>query len=274
MNVADAPWHGYFINLEQSQDRRASIEAGLAKAGIQNRYQRFKAVDGRWAAFQRSADMRHGALGCLLSHAAVMSLRHPSDRFLHVLEDDAILSHRFVPVVERLIASGALEPFDLVFTDVACFPNDFETIDRLTKAYATATADAEIRFELLDLKPFEFVGTTSYFVNPDSLKKVKAVLWETTPPLPVDRLYGRLIQSGELRAASIFPFVTATDPRLVSIINGAQTVVAAAFDAVRYAFYADADMEAAAAMFGFRLRSRSGDARLDLLNEVQRVLNP
>lgn len=273
MSGSDAPWHGHFINLERSEDRRASIEAELARAGIGERYQRFKAVDGRWAAFQRSSDLMPGALGCLLSHAAVMSLPHRRDRYLHVIEDDATLSRHFVPVMERLITSGALEPFDIVFTDVAPYPNDPSAIDRLMKAYAAATADAEMRFELIDLKQFEFVGTTSYFVNPDRLHKVKAVLWDTTPPLPVDRLYGAMIQSGELRAATIFPFVTATDPKLVSIINGAQTVVAAAFDAVRYAFYADADMDTAAARFGFRPRVRS-DARRDLLTEIQRVLNP
>jgi hypothetical protein len=116
------------------------------------------------------------------------------------------------------------------------------------------------------------VGTTSYFVNPESLDKVKAVLWNTEPPLPVDRLYGEMIQRGHFRAACVFPFPTATDPRLVSMINGAQTVIASAFDAVRYAFYADADIAAAAPMFGFRPKSRTNDARLDLLTEARRVL--
>jgi Glycosyltransferase family 25 (LPS biosynthesis protein) len=268
----DAPWHGYFINLEDSRDRRASIEAGLLRAGIADRYRRFEAVDGSLAASQRPTDLPHGVLGCLLSHAALMSLPHPRDRFLHVLEDDATLSRHFVPVMEHLLSSGALRPFDLVFTDVAPFPNDAPTIDALKKAYDAATAGAELRFGLLDLQLFPFVGTTSYFVNPDSLDKVKALLNNTTPPLPVDGLYRKMIQLGQLRAACIFPFVTATDPRLVSIINGAQTVLAAAFDAVRYLFYADADIAAAVPMFGFRPSARTGDARLDLLIEVRRVL--
>ena len=268
----DAPWHGYFINLERSHDRRASIEAGLNRAGIRDRYQRFEAVDGRLAASQTPTNLVHGALGCLLSHTALMSLPHPRDRFLHVLEDDAMLSRHFVPVMEHLIASAALRPFDLVFTDVAPFPNDAPTIDALKKAYDSATADAGPRFGLLDLKLFQFVGTTSYFVNPESLDKVGAVLRNRTPPLPIDTLYRQMIQLGHLRAACIFPFATATDPRFVSVINGAQTVVASAFDAVRYVFYADADIAAAVPMFGFQPRSRTGDARLDLLIEVRRAL--
>jgi hypothetical protein len=211
-------------------------------------------------------------LGCLLSHAALMSLPHPRDRYLHVIEDDAMLSRHFVPVMEHLLASGALRPFDLIFTDVAPYPNDAPTIDALKQAYDAATAGADPRFGLLDLKPVPFVGTTSYFVNPDSLDKVGAMLRNTTPPLPVDSLYLKMIQLGHLRAACIFPFVTATDPRLVSVINGAQTAIAAAFDAVRYAFYADADIEAAVPMFGFRPRSRTSDARLDLLTEARRAL--
>src|SRR5215831_1337292 len=110
--MTDAPWHGYFINLERSNDRRASIKAGLARAGISDRYQRFQAVDGRLAASQIPTNLPDGALGCLLSHAAPISLPHPRDRYLHVLEDDATLSRHFVPVMENLLASGALRPFD------------------------------------------------------------------------------------------------------------------------------------------------------------------
>jgi GR25 family glycosyltransferase involved in LPS biosynthesis len=267
----DTRWHGYFINLEGSHDRRASIEAGLTRAGIADRYRRFEAVDGH-SASQRPANLLPGTWGCLLSHTALMSLPHPRDRVLHVLEDDATLSRHFVPVMEHLLASGALQPFDLVFTDVAPFPNDAPTLDTLKKAYDAATAGAELRFGLFDLQLFPFVGTTSYFVNPDSLDKVATVLKTTTPPLPVDNLYRKMIQLGQLRAACIFPFITATDPRLVSIINGAQTVLAAAFDAVRYLFYADADIAAAVPMFGFRPSARTGDARLDLLIEVRRAL--
>jgi hypothetical protein len=273
--MKDAPWHGYFINLERSHDRRASIEAGLARAGISDRYQRFQAIDGRLAASQIPTNLSDGALGCRLSHAALMSLPHPRDRFLHVLEDDATLSRYFVPVLEHLLASGALRSFDLVFTDVAPLPNDATTIDMLKKAYDTATAGTDLRFGLLDLQPFPFAGTTSYFVNPESLDAVKTVLQNTTLPLlPVDSLYAQMIQQGHLRAACVFPFATATNPRLVSEINGVQTLLASAFDAVRYVFYADADIAAAVPMFGFRPRSRTGDARLDLLAEIQRAVTP
>jgi GR25 family glycosyltransferase involved in LPS biosynthesis len=270
--MSDAPWHGYFINLERSQDRRASIEAGLARCGISGRYQRFEAVDGHSARSHTPTNMLPGAWGCLVSHTAVISLAHRRDRYLHVLEDDATLSRHFVPLMERLIASGALRPFDLVFTDVAPLPNDAVTIVNLKTAYDAATAGAELQFRLLDLRRFQFVGTTSYFVNPESLDKVEGLLRHTTPPLPVDTLYLKMIHSGDLRAACVFPFATATDPRLVSIINGEQTLLAAAFDAVRYAFYADADIAAAMPMFGFPPRLRTHDARLDLLSEVFRAV--
>lgn len=267
-----APWHGYFINLERSQDRRASIEAALVRAGIADRYRRFQAVDGLLAGSQKAENMLPGAFGCLLSHTSLMSLLHPRDRFLHVLEDDATLSRFFVPVMQDLFASGELRGFDLIFTDVAPYPNDAPALDALKKAYDTATAGAGLRFALLDLKRLQFVGTTSYFVNPDSLDKIGTILRNTTPPLSVDSLYLKMIQQGQLRAACIFPFLTATDPRLVSIINGGQTLLAAAFDAVRYAFYADADIGAAVEMFGFQPEMRTGDARFDLLAEVQRAV--
>src|SRR5262249_1492157 len=120
---------------------------------------------------------------------------------------------------------------------------------------------------------FPFAGTTSYFVNPESLDKIRTALRNTTPPLlPVDSLYGMMIQQGHLCAACIFPFATATNPRLVSEINGVQTLLASAFDAVRYVFYADADIVAAVPMFGFRPKSRTGDARLDFIAEIQRAL--
>jgi hypothetical protein len=270
--MSDAPWHGYFINLERSQDRRASIESALFRAGIGDRYQRFEAVDGSLTGSERPAGMLPGVWGCLRSHTELLSLAHPRDRFLHVLEDDATLSRHFVPVMEQLFASGVLRPFDLVFTDVAPYPNDAATQGKLNEAYDAASAGGDLRFGLLDLRLFPFVGATSYFVNPQSLDKVKALLRNTTPPLPVDTLYLRMIHLGQLRAVCLFPFATTTDPRLVSTINGGQTLLASAFDAVRYIFYADADMAAVEPMFGFRPKLRTGDARLDLLTEVQRVV--
>lgn len=63
-----------------------------------------------------------------------------------------------------------------------------------------------------------------------------------------------------------------TLPRTDQPTKGHQCDSRLAFDAVRYLFYADADMAAAVPMFGFRPSARTGDARLDLLIEVRRAL--
>ncbi len=92
-----APWHGYYINLDTSQERRTAIEATIARAGLTGLYQRFPAVTGA----EKPADcpLRPSEYGCFRSHHDVLAGIQPDGRFVHVLEDDAVLAQPFGPAI-------------------------------------------------------------------------------------------------------------------------------------------------------------------------------
>ncbi|MCB5412316.1 glycosyltransferase family 25 protein [Pseudogemmobacter faecipullorum] len=119
----------YYINLDSSDERRASIEAGLLAAGIPHA-ERVSAFDGRKIDLTRTADvdlkkayrflgrpLRGAEYGCYKSHLDCI------DRFLAtdsaygiVLEDDAEIDPMFCKVVEETIAAleAKGEPWDIV----------------------------------------------------------------------------------------------------------------------------------------------------------------
>lgn len=119
----------YYINLDSSHERRASIEASLQAAGVTGA-ERVPAFDGRKIDLARVTDcdlkkahrflgrpLRGAEYGCYKSHLDCL------DRFLAtglphgiVLEDDAQLDADFVKVVDEALraldAKG--EPWDIV----------------------------------------------------------------------------------------------------------------------------------------------------------------
>ncbi|NPD14809.1 glycosyltransferase family 25 protein [Xinfangfangia sp. D13-10-4-6] len=119
----------YYINLDSSDERRASIEAGLSAVGI-TWAERVPAFDGRKIDLVTAQDcdlkkahrflgrpLRGAEYGCYRSHLECI------DRFLAsgqpygiVLEDDAQIAPDFVPVIDE--ALRALEakgqPWDIV----------------------------------------------------------------------------------------------------------------------------------------------------------------
>ena len=231
-------WRGYFINLDRSTDRRASIEAQLTAAGIADRYQRIPAVDG--SVGKTPLGVNPGEWGCLQSHLTALS-QPLTGSFVHVLEDDAILSRDFARRMGVLVRSGRLSHFDLVFSDVAPTDWPYSTIRNLSHAWE-ARRDGEIR--LIDLRGFPYGGANSYFINTRSMAKVRAFVERHISPLTgtlaIDTIYGRGIWSGELTACLTFPFLSAVDIDLATrseIVGQRMTPV----DLLRYAFFVDAD---------------------------------
>ena len=110
-----APWRGYYINLDTSPERRTAVEGTIARAGLGGLYQRFSAATGA----EKPADCRlsPGGYGCFRSHHDLLTGLTPDARFVHVLEDDAILAAPFGPAMQSVIDGGLMESFDIVFTE-------------------------------------------------------------------------------------------------------------------------------------------------------------
>lgn len=173
-----------------------------------------------------------------------------------------------------MIAGGAMAPYDLVYTHVMIVPNDVTAIGRLKTAWDETTKHSPPAFGLFDLKGFWFAGAASYFVNPRSRAKVRALLQETLVGAelrqPVDLLYRSAIWDGRLRGACVFPFLTTLSPEAaVTAQTRERDRATAAVDLLTTAFYADLDLETAVRRAETLADDRT-DPHLDLLATILR----
>ena len=267
------PWTGYYINLDRSQQRRASIESELRAAGIMSSYRRFPAVDGSLLAPVEG--LTGAEFGCIRSHSEVILKLRPDTGFVHVLEDDAILARCFVAVLAPFIKAGTFDEYDLIFTDVFPWDPSALTLRKLKSGYDAAVTDGGTRFNLIDLHGFNFGGTNSYLVNTkrlrNLLKAVNGFALRREKLEPMDLLYRRQINARNLRAACVFPFISAVDIDFGQTSTISQRDLLLPSNLFRHAFYVDCDFARVSALLA-RLNERfAGDRQMSLLADIQRL---
>ncbi len=270
-----APWRGHYINLDSSPERRAAMERTIARAGLTGLYQRFPALTGA----EKPADCRlkPGEYGCFRSHHDLLAGLTPDDGFIHVLEDDAVLAQPFGAAVQSVLAGGLMEPFDIVFTETMVV--DELPLIRMLKGLFDRNAGPgrPPSLSLLDLATTNFAGTTSYFVNPRSLGRVRDVLTEglaAGPARPLDLLYRDAVHAGRLKAGLLFPFLSSI------AIGGPSTIRAeSASQAVslilRNSFFIEADIDGSRRAMADIMRGLGPwrpDPRFDLIAEILRFM--
>ena len=230
-------WAGYFINLDRSPGRRAAIEGMLGQLGIFENYRRFPAVEGG-----PHPTLKPGQVGCYHSHLNVLSAAPRDGRFIHVLEDDAILSRYFVSFLKH--PGTNLDGYDLIFTDVSCYGN-LPLVRDFKKEFDKASKQMEagaVSIRLLNLQHTHFLGSTSYLVNPRSLDKVTQSLQRGhSAGKPIDLYVSDEVFAGSLRAAVAFPFLTSIK------LDDSSTIFEKshfnrAFDLLRASFFIDQDI--------------------------------
>lgn len=127
MMIGDIPV--YYINLDSSTDRRASIEVGLHAIGVSGAV-RVPAFDGRALDLARAPDcdlkkahrflgrpLRGAEYGCYRSHLDCLERFLATDSpYGIVLEDDAEIDPDFLPVIAGTLAVMEREnrPWDLI----------------------------------------------------------------------------------------------------------------------------------------------------------------
>jgi len=113
INLTDMIHKIYYINLDKSTDRRASIEGTLSELSrmIGVPHERFAGVNGNLDAWciQKAAGNEHvlGTLGCFRSHLSVWEkafAEEPTTPWIMVMEDDASIpdARKFTYLRERL----------------------------------------------------------------------------------------------------------------------------------------------------------------------------
>jgi hypothetical protein len=193
----DLGWRGAYINNDDASDRRVALEGALGVTSL----------DRSYSPVVPDASLEPAALR---AHAKALAVGS-DEQWLHVVGDAALLSRSLRPVMERLIANGALEDYDLVFTDVTLTLPHIVTLKNLKRAFDRAVAEpSNVDIAIMDLSEESFGGGNSYFVNPRSWASVRSALAAGAAEdtgTPAD-FFGRAVREGRLRAACTFPYLS------------------------------------------------------------------
>jgi hypothetical protein len=139
-----------------------------------------------------------------------------SNSYVHVLEDDAILSEFLAPVASFGLRLNLFSVFDIVFLDLAIVPGQLENLRafKLASAKAFRKPKSEISpndFAFLDIATLDFRGMSSLVVSPHALPKLLELYeaeWQIGPTLALDIFLMRAIHNRRVRAGCILPFLT------------------------------------------------------------------
>lgn len=199
---------GYYINLDNSIDRRRLIEANLAQEGMGEYFTRFSACRGD----DRPATITPGELGCYLSHQAIIeSARDDSHTF--ILEDDAILPpgfrKRFFSIMNNIID----QPWDIVFLCQVVGFHELPLLANLIsirqKLQAQQSETQESQYALLDASTYYSWSTAAYVIRAGAQEKIRQCLKHDsahTYHQPIDALYHHAVRDGRIIAKCVMPY--------------------------------------------------------------------
>jgi GR25 family glycosyltransferase involved in LPS biosynthesis len=262
---------GYYINLDRSPDRRAAMDAQLARLGLTQRFRRFAAVDGNPAGIA-SPKLTVSELGCFTSHTRLLRQHLDGAAHLHIIEDDIVLANRTEQFIDGIIAAGLLDDHDMLFTDMVV-QSDLNFFRRARRWYDNDIRRApdgtaiEVRF-----RPMAYTASmTSYLVNRRSIGRINDMFERELASgarRPIDLFIRDKVGEGQLRARCLFPFITSIRP-------GAPTNMTArddhdqlstlALDLLRHSFFVECDLAATLDLAERRLPQPGADLHDRLL---------
>ena len=270
--MSSALYHGLYINLDRSTGRRDAMERQLDRLEISPLYARFAAIDGATLDNPRST-IGKGEAGCFQSHYRALLSARPRATFVHMLEDDAVLSPSVRPVIEQAISQNVFDQFDVLFTDTFVAPH-LGMLKFLKASFDELPASRPLalnHLKVVDLANQNFACTTSFVVGAKAIDRVLALYQQEIalgPRAPIDLFLRAAVSAGQLRAACLFPFISTFDLHEATTVNEASATAeqpsVAVLAALRYSFFVDRDIETAkrtldAATAG--ARSKSDDHR-------------
>jgi hypothetical protein len=158
--------------------------------------------------------------------------------------------------ITRLISSGQVDAFDILYLDVAIpLSNDaywqFKTFrDGLIKRDAAGKPQG-VAMQILELNPFMSPVASSYIVNRNAIDKISRLMHDELQRgarQPVDAFLFGKIKAGVLKAGFIFPFITSVriEHIMHSTVRGVPDVTMkfTAANIARQSFFVDCDFAA------------------------------
>ncbi len=207
---------GYYINLDRSAERRAAMEAELARHGLASAYARFPADDGNARGVPNPRNLTDGEIGCFASHARLLKENLGQTKPLHVIEDDVIFAPSAARTMDWALGQGMLDRFDLLYTEcsIPLLNDAYKTWKKMYDAAVTRGPDgaiARVAFRAFDMRGAQLATTSSFLVRPESIARLHE-LFETElsrgPRWPADLFLRALCDEGLIRVGCLFPFVT------------------------------------------------------------------
>lgn len=231
---------GYYINLKESYERNNFIQKQLKDLNIDKKYNRLEAIKGSQVFNNYKTKLNEGSLGCWLSHEKVLTLNKNTNEHLHILEDDARLSSALMPTFK---AFESKVDWDIIFTDVyfsMLSPSNFYKIHEKYKLFKEKK-----QISLINLFGLPFNGTTSYFVNKNSIEKLDNLVgrdYNTT--IKHDTRINNLVQQKKLKAYLTVPFLTSiSNLSDNSTIDETYNTNLLAMDFIRKSFFINSNTE-------------------------------
>jgi GR25 family glycosyltransferase involved in LPS biosynthesis len=266
---------GFYINLDDSADRRAEIEAELARFGLQGRYRRFSGARGNVLGFSNPR-LSDSEIGCFTSHYLLLKDSIDLGAHIHVLEDDVVLSRFTENALHWVIKSGTLDQFDVIFTDTFVTPLNLEY--RYCKELYDRSVDYDDRGIIADVRLSvvkHIAGTSSYIVNRNSIPKLLGLCEQELKygaAWPLDLTIRTWTDGAKLRTGALFPFTTSVrlDRTLNTTLPGRRQndlTIAAAWLG-RHSFFVERDISALRAEADRLLELPSGDPHHQLLAHI------
>lgn len=208
-----------FINLDRAAERRAAMEKQLSEIPLPYPIERFAGIDGSLQS-GCPGGLLPGQYGCWLSHLATLERSLRSDRHLHVMEDDALLSRKLAVVPEALemLASDLGVSWDILYLDATLVE-----IADMVQMFDWVQQSRPKGMVQVHRIPAEFTvyGTHSYIVNSSRKKYVHDFLRSYLDAgVPIDDVFASGIRKGQLQAYLTAPFLTSGgDGGLVSTVG-------------------------------------------------------
>jgi len=241
-------YHGLFINLDRSVERRQRLEAQLRKFNLQERYSRFAALDcyGSSDAVGGVTTSEHA---CFRSHYLALESASTKGVTVHIMEDDVELTPQLEQIICSFDSGGSFDDFDIVFTDTAVALNS-ELVQHYKSLFDAYRRGQPPKVSVIDIKNRYQWGSESYLVPSKAIVKVLSILrrgLEAGPQLPIDLFLRQEAHAGRLRLGCIFPFITSVQLDEVGRSTLGRTKEHLTFrqgiHLLRYSFFVGRDLE-------------------------------
>jgi GR25 family glycosyltransferase involved in LPS biosynthesis len=209
-------FNGFYINLIAGSPRDLSMQAEIAKCGLNGRLSRFQAIRGT-----KTARLTAAEAGCLMSHYSIIR-DAPRDKHLLILEDDIVLPREFTKHLDLVLAN--LQPsLDMIFLgslfnyhNLIVIKSWLNLVSRLDLAKKLKNPD---KFFFLNSKDWYSAGGHAYLLNNNRLDKIKTLIEQSVSSGAnenIDEIYFRAIKTDLINANIIFPFIVGLNDTLDS----------------------------------------------------------